>query len=97
MDISWAVDAEGNAVSLDHIDFVKCYNAMNQQCGWIGETSTEITGAEDLHLEASLASGIQGIRQNADKSKPFYDLLGRQVNPTRKGVYIQDRKKIVIK
>lgn len=49
MDISWAVDATGHPVALTHIDFVRVYNAMNQLCGAIGETSTEISGAEDLH------------------------------------------------
>lgn len=49
LDISWAVDGSGQPVTLTHIDFVRVYNAMNQVCGAIGETSTEITGAEDLH------------------------------------------------
>ncbi|MDR1645939.1 MAG: Ig-like domain-containing protein [Tannerellaceae bacterium] len=48
--IEWAVDANGNAVSLQSIDFVKVYTGVNQNCGWLGETSTEIAGAEDLHL-----------------------------------------------
>ncbi len=37
------------SVSLTHIDFVRVYSAMNQQAGWLGETSTEISGARDLH------------------------------------------------
>ncbi len=55
-DISWAVDANRNPVNLDMIDFVRVYTAVNQECGWLGETSTEITGAWDLHLEKSLAA-----------------------------------------
>ncbi len=43
-DISWAVDAEGNYVELDHIDFIKVYNSVNQACGWLGESSTEVAG-----------------------------------------------------
>jgi hypothetical protein len=27
------------------------YNGLNQQAGWLGETSTEIAGATDLHLK----------------------------------------------
>ena len=54
LDISWAVDADGNPVSLSHVDFIRCQNAMNQVCGNIGETSTEITGAEDLHPDARI-------------------------------------------
>ena len=53
-DIGRAVDAERKPVKLDFIDFVRVYSAMNQMCGWLGETSTEVQGAEDLHLEVSL-------------------------------------------
>lgn len=48
-DIGWAVDSQRRPVSLTHIDFVRVYSAMNQQCGWLGETSTELCGAKDLH------------------------------------------------
>jgi hypothetical protein len=50
IDIDWAVDKDGNKVHLPGIDFVKVYNGMNQFCGWLGETSTEVMGAVDLHL-----------------------------------------------
>ncbi|MDE6612510.1 MAG: T9SS type A sorting domain-containing protein, partial [Muribaculaceae bacterium] len=32
----------GEYVYLDHIDFIKVYNSVNQQCGWLGESSTEV-------------------------------------------------------
>ncbi|KAA6349348.1 hypothetical protein EZS27_003259 [termite gut metagenome] len=47
--IDWAVDKEGNPAMLDGINFVKIYCAINQICGWAGETSTEISAVEDLH------------------------------------------------
>ncbi|CAM3541035.1 cell surface protein [Flavobacterium chungbukense] len=50
IDIDWAIDSKGNKVQLPAIDFVKVYNGLNQQAGWLGETSTEIMGATDLHL-----------------------------------------------
>ncbi|MCL2073259.1 MAG: T9SS type A sorting domain-containing protein [Marinilabiliaceae bacterium] len=50
--IEWAVDSNGNSVFLPAIHFVKVYTAVNQYCGWLGETSTEIMGAEDLHPHA---------------------------------------------
>lgn len=50
IDIDWAVDKEGNKVHLKGIDFVKVYTGVNQEAGRLGEISTEITGAEDLHL-----------------------------------------------
>ncbi len=50
--IDWAVDGQGRHVNLTHIDFIKVYNAMNQYCGWTGETSTEVAGAIDYHPDA---------------------------------------------
>ena len=41
-DISWAVDKDGNYVTLDQIDFVKIYCCVSEICGWLGESSTEI-------------------------------------------------------
>ena len=50
-DIDWAVDREGNPVYLPGVDFIRVYTGVNQQCGWLGETSTEISRAEDLHVK----------------------------------------------
>ena len=51
--LEWAVDADGNPVHLDEIDFVKVYTAVNQYAGRVGELSTEIAGIENLHFDAS--------------------------------------------
>ena len=46
-DLDWAVDpVHRTPVHLSHADFVRVYSALNQSCGWLGETSTEISGAE---------------------------------------------------
>ena len=50
-DISNAIDANGTKVELDYINFVKVQSAINFQCGWIGEVSTEVFGFEDLNFE----------------------------------------------
>lgn len=50
-DIGWAVDKEGNKVNLSGVDFIRVYTGVNQYCGWLGETSTEISRATDLHIE----------------------------------------------
>jgi hypothetical protein len=50
INIEWAVDQYGNKAHLQGVHFLKVYTAINQYCGWIGETSTEIAGAIDLHL-----------------------------------------------
>ena len=50
--IDWAIDEDGNHVELDHIDFIKVYTGQMYYCGWLGETSTEVCGAQDLHPDA---------------------------------------------
>ncbi|WP_413533848.1 PKD-like domain-containing protein [Empedobacter brevis] len=50
IDIDWAVDKNGKPVKLLGIDFIKVYTATNQEAGWLGEISTEVAGAYDLHL-----------------------------------------------
>lgn len=49
-DIDWAVDANGDPVKLPGIDFVRVYTGRNEYLGWIGETSTEVESARDLHV-----------------------------------------------
>lgn len=88
-DISWAVDAERSPVYLDRIDFVRVYCAVNQQCGWIGETSTEITGAEDLHLSESLQStAISAPEDYSVRSNHIYSLSGHRRPSMTSGINI---------
>ena len=95
IDISWAVDEQRQPVNLDHIDFVRVYTGLNQKCPqpeWWGETSTEIIGAEDLHLEASMeATGIHGGKWKEERGKRnvedrkvtvSYDLQGHKYSPS---------------
>lgn len=49
-DIGNAVDRNGNPVKLPGADFVRVYTGLNQYCGWLGETSTELSRARDLHI-----------------------------------------------
>lgn len=61
LDISKAVDSKGNTVTLKYIDFVKVYTGQNSNGDlsgdpgnpdrWLGEISTEISGAADLHIK----------------------------------------------
>jgi len=46
-DLDWAVDPiSRKPVTLKRIHFIRVYTAVNQSCGWLGETSTEISGAK---------------------------------------------------
>lgn len=49
-DIAWAVDEKGQLVHLPAIHFVRVYTGVLQTCGWLGETSTELSKAVDLNL-----------------------------------------------
>jgi hypothetical protein len=50
-DIGWAIDEYGNKMHLPGIHFVKVYTGVNQYCGLWGESSTEVMGAEDFHIQ----------------------------------------------
>lgn len=50
IDIDWAIDKNGKKANLPGIDFVKVYNGIDQENGWLGEASTEVGRGEDLHL-----------------------------------------------
>ena len=105
IDIGWAVDEQRQLVNIDFVDFVRVYTGLNQKCGWLLETSTEIIGAEDLHLDASIdaiksaSSGINPICANSVSTAPLYDLQGRKVakGKIKKGVYLQNGKKLFLK
>ena len=62
LNIEWAVDKNGNKVDLAEIHFIKVQTGLNQTCGWIGETSTEVAGAEDLHPDAE--TGLDSFQAN---------------------------------
>lgn len=92
--IEWAVDADRQSVSLDKIDFVKVYCAENQTAGWLGETSTEVTGAEDLHPNATVSTGIlstnAAISSDEQLHTSAYNLNGQ------KAVWTSGRKQLMI-
>ena len=96
-DIGRAVDADRKPVNLDFVDFVRVYTAMNQMCGWLGETSTEIMGAEDLHLDASLSairdvtSGVATAAAGRAATVSYHSLRGEQLTAPRRGLNVVRR------
>lgn len=99
VNIEWAVDADGQPAMLDGIDFIKVYTGLNQYCGWLGETSTEVTGAMDLHLTGDdipdpVLTAITTVYTAADNGKAvFRDMTGHIVATPQKGhLYIMSRR-----
>ena len=45
--ISDAVNPDGSAANLSHIDFIKVQTGVNAKAGWLGENSTEVFGFTD--------------------------------------------------
>ena len=92
IDLSWAVDANRQPVALDFVDFVRVYNGENQKCGWIGETSTEVSGAEDLHLEESIQAITTYIQSATSTTPPTvvsrHSLDGRAVDSSYHGIQV---------
>lgn len=93
--IEWAVDQAGNRVSLPGIHFVRVYTGVNQNCGWLGETSTEVLGANDLHLlggdvSDTWATAIHLPSATQQKADGYYTVGGIPVaTPTRPGIYLR--------
>lgn len=74
-----AVDSEGNPVKLAAIDFIKVCTGQLQQCAHLGESSTEITGGEDLHPDATVGTSVADISA---------DPVSISVSPAGDGLYI---------
>ena len=66
---------------------------MNQTYPQLGETSTEVAGAHDLHLEASInaiiASGINGVYGNGEATETArYSADGTRIAKPQRGLNI---------
>ncbi len=59
-DISWAVDQYGNYIDLDYVDFIKVHTAVNEDMAWLGEVSSEVSGAVDVAPDNTV-SGIEDM------------------------------------
>lgn len=88
-DISWAIDANGNYVDLDEIDFVKVQTAILADAGWSGEVSTEITGAVKVEPNSSI-TGVLDMIVVRDLPKTIHESYQLEVFVFHQGRLIQD-------
>ncbi len=63
-DIHWAIDKNGKHVDLDKIHWVKIYNGISQNAGWLGEISTEVKGITDVDPDPSVQGETRCIVSN---------------------------------
>ena len=108
-DIDLAVDEHGNHVELKEINFIKVVCGVFQHCGWLGETSTEVSGFEDLHLlegyddnpiviTPRIPDGIVAAKTGHESNDSYYyDLSGRRILFPSKGIYIRNGLKVVVR
>lgn len=99
-DLDWAVDKKGNPVNLDHADFIRIQTGVLQQCGWTGETSTEVAGLVNLHLLPGYddnpiiitprqhPSSVNGIDGNAPRETMRLSIDGRRLTSPERGINI---------
>lgn len=66
-DLSWAVDAEGNPVSLSSVKYVRVYSAVLFNAGIFGETSAEVCGLYVAQADAEKVgtTGFAAISNSA--------------------------------
>lgn len=94
-DISWAVDAEGNYVELDQIDFIRIYTAGAGNAGWLGEWSSEIDGVvltepdQDYVLRDYYLSYLSAPQAQAaiGSTCRFEGLLFKNGRPCNEGIH----------
>lgn len=64
IDISWAVDENGNPVYLDAIRYVRCYTGVMQMNGIMGESSSELLGSHKAVTKGATAAVKPTIKLN---------------------------------
>ncbi len=75
--LDWAVDKNGNKVTVKGVDFIRIYTAVNQGLtGGVGEISTEVAGVEDLHPTLNGESGIGTAIGTVNKTSAVYYVNG---------------------
>ena len=62
IDISWAVDENGNPVYLDAIRYVRCYTGVMQMNGIMGESSSELLGSHKATTKGASAAVAPTIK-----------------------------------
>lgn len=99
-DLDWAVDSDGNPKHLDHADFIRIQSGVLQQCGWTGETSTEVGRITNLHLiegyddnpiiitPRQRPTGIAGTSANAARETMRMSIDGRRLLKPERGINI---------
>ena len=60
-------------------------------------TVNKVPGSRLLEIDNDEPTAIQSVSREAITNNRYYDLQGRKVTPTTKGLYIQNGKKVVVK
>ena len=102
--IAASTDAQTNyALNGKAFVFVKNDLAIGPNKAWLSIPSGMIAGARALNIVFSDATGIESVELRTENGEfataAWYDLNGRklQAAPTKKGVYIMNGRKVVVK
>ena len=69
IDISWAIDSEGNYMNLDSIHFIKIATGNLANIGWLGEISTDVAYVVDVEANPDLTGEDELLVVYHHKSK----------------------------
>ncbi len=92
-DLDWAVDKDGNYVPIDTVKWVKIYTSLNQDCGWLGEISTEVTWAQRVTPDSTYTHrnyyahyiGIPQLKAVVGQPIQYEGLLFKNGRPCNEG------------
>jgi len=91
-DISWAVDSNGEYVDLDEIHFVKVHNAVLADAGWLGEVSTEVTGAFDVAPNDTVTGELDFLHFKELPDTVYTNMFTFELFAYYKGRWQEDRE-----
>ena len=92
-DLDWAVDKDGNYVTLDTIQWIKIYTSLNQDGGWLGELSTEVAFAQVISPDSNYVPrnyyahyiGIPQLKAVVGQPIQYEGLLFKNGRPCNEG------------
>jgi hypothetical protein len=90
-DIHWAVDTNGIYVDLDQVHFIRVQNGILANAGWLGESSTEITGAFDIAPNTSVSGETDFIHIRELPDTIYTNMFPVEVFAYHKGRWQKDR------
>ena len=88
------ISTDENVLTYQHI--LDVWRKGWTTCYWSG---TDWDNGEYIDIPVKIPTDVKAVNADADSDSPFFSLDGQRINgqPTQKGVYVRNGKKVVIK